>query len=154
MFITNVLLACVASLLVLIFCALIIKKPPTPTQPDLVLINLLNDAIEGFGKAAQHHIDVSAVVKLVQQLDADPNALELIKSYPETVRAAAWLHYINTLGADLRRAQQRLSESHAGKGYVEPVPQYIDRDQARVDALRTKLDKAVEASGQTGLRPV
>ena len=99
-----------------------------------------------------HSVDVSAVVEMVRQLDTDPDALEKIESYPETVRAAAWLHYIDQLGDDLRKAQMHLSKSHSSYRSCEaPV---VKSAQEHVNALRAKLDTAVAASGQSGLRAV
>ena len=118
----------------------------------------LEAVIHRIGAAAAHHADVSAVVELVRQLDANPDALELIKSYPETVRAAAWLHYVNSLGASLQVAQNCLRKAHDGsydRSYLYGHNAAVDDWQKRVDALRVKLDAAIAASGQgLGLRAV
>lgn len=153
---TAVLLIGVLWLLALIFAALValIRKDTTPTL-DLTLSAQFDEAIERLGRAVQHHADVSAVVEMVRQLDADPDALELLKSYPETVRAAAWLHYINTLGADLQHAQKSLSNAHTGRTQYYNQQGGIDARQKDVDAIRAKLDAAIKASGQAaGPRPI
>lgn len=120
----------------------------------------LSNQLQQLKEAAEHYADVSAVVTMMRQLDElDEDALELIKSYPETVRAAALLHYINILGSDLQVAQQSLSNAHTGKdawyhsGYNSPAAMLEGR-QKHVDTIRAKLDAAVKLSGQSGLRAV
>lgn len=148
-----------ALLLVMIFFVGIIvgimlvvaKRLRVMRQPPVVID--LTPQIQQLQAAVEHHADVSAVVAMVRQLDAlDENALTLIKSYPETVRAAAWLHYINTLGADLQHAQQQLSAAHQMYRRADSIN--VEAAQAHVDSIRDKLDRAVELSGQTGLRVV
>lgn len=153
MSVIEILLIGVLWVLLLIFGALVvlIRKQANPTL-DLSLSTQVSEAIQEIDRAISHHVDVSAVAEMVRQLDADPDVLELIKSYPETVRAAAWLHYINTLGADLQHAQKGLSKAHAL--YSNPQSPSTIQAQANVDAIRAKLDAAIKASGQSGLRPV
>lgn len=118
------------------------------SQPGQAL--RIDEAAERLAAAVKHHVDVSAVVEMVRQLDADPNALELIKTYPETVRVAAWLHYIDTLGASLQTAQTRL-----GRAYAEGSMAYvIESYKQQVDDIRAELDAVLKASGQSGLRAV
>ncbi len=101
--------------------------------------------------ATRHYVDVSAVVEMVQQLEElDENALERLKSYPESVRAAAWLHYINQLGSALQHAQADLNQSYV----VSSLATLQTQRKAKVDELRSLLDKAILQSGQTGLRVV
>lgn len=107
-------------------------------------------------RALSHHTDVSAVVQMVRQIDElDEDAMELLKSYPENVRAAAWLHRINCLGADLQAAQQKLSDSHQGKGSYSSVmltttslDAHRKRNQELVDEISNKLNSAIETSHQ------
>ncbi len=144
-----VLLANIILILVLILMQLIRNRKSTQVQ---LSINLTNQ-IQRLEAAAQHHADVSAVVTMIQQLDElDEDVLELIKSYPETVRAAAWLHYVNVLGSDLQAAQLALSKVH--RDHSDPNGPTIKAAQTKVDAIRVKLDKAIAASGQSGLHIV
>lgn len=125
-------------------------------RPQAQFLVQLNDEVARLQRAAEHHADVSAVVAMMRQLDElDEDAVELLERYPESVRAAAWLHYINRLGADLQAAQQRLSNAHQGTGpfanyYSGDLPGLQKKCQQHVDDLRAKLDKAIELSGQTG----
>lgn len=101
--------------------------------------------------ATRHYVNVSAVVEMVQQLEElDENALERLKSYPESVRAAAWLHYINQLGSALQHVQADLNQSYV----VSSLATLQTQRKAKVDELRSLLDKAILQSGQTGLRVV
>lgn len=122
-------------------------------QLDVRLKEELNAIIDRLGRAVQHHVEVSAVVELVRQLDADPKALELIKSYPETVRAAAWLHYINTLGAALQHSQKRLSDQYRNDDGKDRYS-YVSSAHKQVNAIRAELDAAIAASDGGGLRTV
>ena len=123
----------------------------------------LSDQIQQLKEATEHFVDVSAVVIMMRQLDElDEDALELIKSYPETVRAAALLHYVNVSGADLQAAQKSLSRAHQGQDQwysyggvgVSSQSHLIQARQQHVDTIRAKLDHAIELSGHTGLRAV
>ena len=109
--------------------------------------------IDELKAAAQHYADVSAVVEMMRQLDElDEDAVALLKSYPETVRAAAWLHYTNVLGADLQHAQKQLSMAH--QTYQRADSHNVKAAQAHVDSVRAKLDHAVQLSGQSGLHAI
>lgn len=140
-----VLLVNIILILVLILMQLIRNRKSTQIQLSVDLTNL----IQRLEAATRHHADVSAVVTMIQQLDElDEDVLELIRSYPETVRAAAWLHYVNVLGSDLQAAQLALSKAH--RNHSDPNGLTIKSAQAKVDAIRVKLDKAIAASGQCG----
>jgi len=115
----------------------------------------IDDAIERLQHSVAHVVDVSAVVELIAQLDANPDAIELLKDYPEKVRAAAWLHYINKLGSDLQHAQNILSSAHRGEiNYGYERSKHISNAQRHVDEVRAKLDAAITASGQPRLHKV
>jgi hypothetical protein len=154
---TEILLIGVFCVLLLILGALVvlIRKQSNP-KFDLALKAQVDEAIRQIDRATSHYTDVSAVVEMVRQLDADPDVLELIKSYPETVRTAAWLHYINALGADLQAAQKSLSRAHQrmDTSLLGNQESFIASRQHEVDVIRAKLDAAIAASGQSGLRPV
>ena len=122
------------------------------TDVRITMTTELDRAIERIDMAIRHHTDVAAVVEMVRQLDANPDSLELIKSYPETVRAAALLHYTNILGSSLQAAQNRLSAAYNSSSVYKR--DFINVAQREVDALRSKLDAAIQASGQNGLRSV
>ncbi len=111
----------------------------------------VESTIERINASIEHHAEVSAVLGLMKQLDADPDALELIKSYPRTVQAAAALHYVNTLGAALQQAQEMLQSIYRGENSsasylfgMTPADR-IKNCQAQVDSIRAKLDAAVDA---------
>jgi hypothetical protein len=150
------LLAVIAAILLIIALKPVRQNQVRPLTVDAVA---LGEAVDRIKVEAHHAADVSAVLKLMEQLDGQPDALELIKSYPKTVQAAAWLHYINTLGASLQAAQVRLQQAHDGTynasdyGHVTR-PSVIDTEQKRVDTIRAKLDAAIVASGQFGLHSV
>lgn len=110
-----------------------------------VQVTGVDEAIVRLGRAVEHHVDVSAVVSLIRQIEQHPDALEQLRHYPETVRAAAWLHYINCLGADLQAAQSELSRMQQT---YSPRVSYVTDAQEKVDAIRSKLDAAIMASGQ------
>lgn len=153
-----VLLVGILIVLIVIFVALW-RRNHMMARPLAVDSVSLASALEQIKEASAHAASVSAVLSLMDQLEDNPDALELIKSYPETVRAAAWLHYINILGADLQAAQVQLSHAHRGTGpyqhYSPTSLQQFRMDcQDQVNIIRGKLDAAIKASGQTGLRPV
>ena len=99
--------------------------------------------------ATEHATDVSSVIKLMSQLEHNPNAMELIKSYPETVLAAAWLHRVNSLGDDLRKANKELSYAHENYSITSDK---VKKANAKVESIQAKLTAAVTASGEVGLR--
>ncbi len=128
----------------------LLRKRSTSVDPTLVA--QLDAATERLGAAVRHHVDVNAVVEMIRQMDAmDTDALELLKQYPATVQAAAWTHYIDTLGESLVVAQNNLRNNHDWYGANDRMTM---SSQQTVDAIRAKLDAAVKASGQTGLRAV
>lgn len=161
MLIPSIVLISLLALITVTLIALLVVLIRNKSKPAVITVDTTQfDAeLERIMSATAHAADVSAVLKLMEQLDDNEDALELIKSYPETVRAAAWLHYINTLGADLQAAQKDLSDAHQGKGRFQYHHGYMLADlrkgtQEHVDMIRAKLDKAVAASGQSGLRLV
>ncbi len=151
------LIVCLLLLAILVaLVVIIVAFARMRTEPMIVDTTNLDTVLARIEQSAEHAANVSAVIGLVRQLDANPDALELIKNYPETVRAAAWLHHINLLGADLRYAQQRLSDAHQGKirDFTRSNQQIVDEYQQKVDAIRTKLDAAIMVSGQSEARKV
>lgn len=136
------------SMAIIIGLLVALLRKSTGTDVRIMMTTEFDQAIERLDAAIKHHTDVAAVVEMVRQLDANPDALELIKSYPETVRAAAWLHYINALGSDLQDAQKRLSVYHRMYSMTSLTVQDAQR---KVDALRNKLHAAIKASGQTNV---
>lgn len=142
----------------LVVIALILWKGRTTHLRAQLSIGL-GDQITELQRAAEHHADVSAVVSMVRQLDEmDEDAVALLGSYPESVRAAAWLHYINRLGSDLQAAQQRLSDAHQHEGayahFYGDITTARQSCQQHVDDVRAKLDKAIELSGHIRLQAV
>lgn len=86
-----------------------------------------------------------AVTKLARQLSADPEPMKQAKMHAESIRAAAWLHYIELLGKDLRKAQEVLSNTqrwHMANSYEFSF--YVGPEQHAVDTIRAKLDAAVK----------
>ena len=144
LFIMIALLALILVAFVIIIVVLWRRGPRVMT----VETSSLEQALARIKDESTHAVHVSAVLGLMEQLENNPDALQLIKSYPETVVAASWLHYINILGADLQKAQEHLSRTHrsgGGEYYIKPAQQHVDN-------LRAKLDAAVKASGQSGPR--
>lgn len=140
---TNLLLGGMLMLLVAIV-ALLWRRDDT----YLVELNVrpeIEASIQRLATAARHYGDVSAVVEMVRQLDADPDAAALIQSYPQTVRAAAWLHYINVLGATLHSLQEQEAMARQ-RGFVGSADEY----RQQVVNVREQLDAAIAASGQSG----
>lgn len=112
-----------------------------------VVMTELEAKLQQLEKASVHHVDVSAVVKLVSQIDTNPDILERLKDYPKEVRAAAHLHYISILGSALQQAQEdhrKYLEVH-GTSTIWSGPYDTD---ARVKHLRKSLDEAIEAYEQ------
>lgn len=107
---------------------------------------------ENAGQAIKHHTNASAVLALIDQIEEDPEAVERLQKYPETVRAAAWIHYVDCLGKDLQQAQARLSAAHQAQtnyAFNDAHKQNaINTAQNHVKDVRAKLDAAIAASGQ------
>ena len=128
------------------------RRPRTVTY-ELGVDPTFRQQVAEIGKGVRHYADVSAVLGLLEQIEERPDIVERLREYPETVRAAAWLHYIDRLGHDLQQAQQVLSSEHQ----TDPSRYYnreagkktrINNAQEHVNSLRVKLDAAIAASGQ------
>lgn len=132
----------------LIVIATLLSKSRTTYMPSFTVD--LENHINRLKCAAEHYVDVSAVVTMMSQLDKmDKDALALLVSYPEAVRAAALLHYVNCLGADLQAAQRHLSNAHqekgkysSGAGFFGNIANARHECQSHVDDIRAKLDVA------------
>ena len=152
---TNLLLVAIVVLLVVAISLLaaLVRRPRTITY-ELSLDPTFREQIEALGQSARQHVDINAIVTLISQIEEQPDdVLEQLREYPATVQAAAWLHYIDRLGADLQQAQQKLSDVHqdAPHRYVggeDGKQSHVRQAQQHVDNLRAKLDTAVKASGQ------
>jgi hypothetical protein len=134
---------------------LLLRKQRT-ALPVIIDTTNYDDLLLRAKNAVAHVTIVSEVYALVENLDGNPDALELLKKYPETVRAAAWLHYINILGDDLHAADDALSLAHRlDANYLGTSKGYrIETAQNHVNSLRIELDEAVKRSGQPSLRLV
>ncbi len=125
-------------------------KPSSGTSPKAIAD--IDNAIKSLDATIGHHVQVSAVLAMVKQIEeGDPNAVKLLKLYPEQVRAAAWLYTINKLGVDIKAETDKLSGAHKTFGANHP---YTKDVQASLDAMYTKLGAATAASGQRGLHVV
>lgn len=151
-----VLLIVIAALLIGVLVVLVKRHKPTTVVLDSTGFTAELDRIM---KSTAHAAEISAVLGLTKDLEDNPDALALIQDYPETVRAAAWLHYINRLGSDLQAAQTVLSHAHQQTGPYEPGRFYGDLASAQkarqqhVDIVRAKLDAVIKASGGSHRRP-
>ncbi|MFZ1258508.1 MAG: hypothetical protein WAQ25_03500 [Candidatus Saccharimonas sp.] len=149
--VTNILLGVIfLTLLGILWGVMNIMRRGVNTTATYMIDPGIEDAIKRIRTGIEHHAEVSAVLGLMKQLDADPGALELIKEHPKTVQAAAALHYVNTLGAALLYAQHKLQDAHAGNSRaLAPFGNYkkaaIEGWQAEVDSIRAKLNAAVDA---------
>ena len=159
--IDTILLILVVLLLVLV-AALLVKaqRQPRIFEMQIGIDPQLEEQVRRINDGVRHNIDVSAILEMFTQIEqfSDEDRARL-ESYPETVRAAAWLHYINGLGRDLQHAQDELSQINRGPDHnfflSGGKAETIKAAQLHVDGLRTKLDAAIAASGQTaGARAV
>jgi hypothetical protein len=147
----------IAVVLLVIIVVLLIKllrKPMGPRNIEFLLNTNIKEVLEQVGSDVKHVADVSAVLSLMDQIEGQPDVIERLQEYPETVRAAAWIHYINCLGNDLRQAQLVLSHLHQ-KPYTDwytgdhrAKDQEVELAQSHVNGIRAKLDAAIAASGQ------
>ena len=112
-----VLLIVIAALLIGVLVVLVKRRKPTTVVLDTTGFTAELDRIM---KSTAHAAEVSAVLGLMKDLENNPDALALIQDYPETVRAAAWLHYINRLGR-FAPATGQLRYPGAGS-FVLPAP--------------------------------
>ena len=136
---------------IVILLAVIAFGQPHPHYDEQVAIDA-SAILREVQLATRHYVDVSAVVAMVQQNEEmNEDARERLSSYPQQVSAAAWLHYINTLGQALQNAQTEFAQSYIGQAHTAATRQHR---QAKVEELRVLLDRAIELSGQTGLRVV
>lgn len=109
-------------------------------------------AIEQLKQAADHYADVLAVVEMMRQLgELDEDALAKLQSYPEQVRAAALLHFIDTLGSALRDKQTAYAEAVKVRGATHPITVSYN---SQVGIIRNQLDEAVKMAGSVTLRAV
>lgn len=113
----------------------------------------LSDQIRRLKEVAEHHADVSAVVEMLRQVNhLGQSELELLVSYPETVRTAALVHYANVLGSDLQAAHKSLSAAH--RTYSDVNGPSITAAQTKVNAIQAKLDAVAELSDRAELHAV
>jgi hypothetical protein len=146
-----VIIALLVATVILMF-VLVVKRPVQATaQPLTVDTMSLNEAVKQIRQEVHHAASVSAALKLIEQLDEHPDALELIKQYPRSVQAAAMMQSTSTLGSSLQTAQTRLQAAHDYKatGYSHAYKlQLIAEAQQIVDMVSAKLDAAVAASAK------
>ncbi|HEX7484450.1 MAG TPA: hypothetical protein VF281_04865 [Candidatus Saccharimonadales bacterium] len=145
-------IAVVLLAIIVVLLTRLLRKPMGPRNVEFLLNTNVEEVLERVGKGVKHHADVSAVLALMDQIEEHPDAIKRLQEYPEMVRAAAWLHYINCLGADLQSAQNRLSAAHRATTdhhFTETYKQNaITTAQKHVNDVRAKLDAAIAASGQ------
>jgi hypothetical protein len=145
------LVAVVALIVIAVLLSKLLKRQQV-TQYELTLDPRFTKQIADLGKSVRHHADISAILGIMDKLTEDPTAIERLREYPETVRAALWLHYVKCLGDDLRQAQDELSRVHQARDYEFHGPSgknsAIVTAQAHIDGIRKKLDAAIAASGQ------
>jgi len=139
-------------LVIVVGMCILLRKQRAPL-PVFIDTTDLDAVVTRAMSALAHATDVSAVVKLVNQLDEDPGALELLKSYPETVRAAALLHRVNTLGADSQAAHEVLSEAN-GLSTHSYNNDEKKRARAHVEQVHAELNKAIELCNEANLSRV
>jgi|GEM_PF-6403519 len=138
--------------IIVVLLTMLLRKPIGPRNVEFLINTNIKEVLEKVGGDVRHVADVSAILSLMDQIEEQPDVIERLQEYPETVRAAVWIHYINCLGNDLRQAQLVLSEAHqAQTNYVftdAHKQNAINNAQNHVKDLRAKLDAAIAASGQ------
>lgn len=107
------------------------------------LVGNVEGAIKRLTDASTHHIEVNAVLALTKDLNHDPDLLQKLEPYSRTIVAAALLHRVNSLGNDLREAQQVLSEDREQLArYGGSYKSDVQRGEALVADLHSQLDQA------------
>ena len=148
---STVIIAILLTLIVILLVVIAFGQKTHPHYDEQVAIDA-SAILREVELATRHYVNVSAVVEMVQQLEElDEGALERLKLYPESVRAAAWLHLIDQLGQALRDAQTEFAQSYIGQAHTAATRQHR---KEKVEELRAMLDRAIELSVQTDLRVV
>jgi hypothetical protein len=130
------LLAIVAVLLVGILVALIgiLRRPPAS------VVDGLWEAVAELNRAVRHHVEVNAVLALVDNYQERPQALENLRGYSRQVVAAALTFRLNSLSAQHQSLesgilQDRQIQAAAG------TPSIYDR---RIAELQERADQVLE----------
>ena len=148
---STVIIAILLTLIVILLVVIAFGQKTHPHYDEQVAIDA-SAILREVQLATRHYVDVSAVVAMVQQIEEmNEDARERLSSYPQQVSAAAWLHYINTLGQALQDAQTELAQSYIGHAHTAATRQHR---KEKVEELRAMLDRAIELSVQTDLRVV
>ena len=83
-----------------------------------------------------------ALIERIESLGSDE--LEMLRTYPKSVRAAALLHAASTLSKDLKYAQDVLSRAlrYGDNRAVERAQARVDLTQAKLNAVVTEAEYA------------
>lgn len=110
-----------------------------PQQPQIALE--IREAVQELNIAVQSHVRLNAVMALIDQFVERPELMANLVEYSRQEVAAALLQRLNQLGADLEKAQERLSHyekqyaaSNAWKSEMERAQRWVERTNAALMA--------------------
>ena len=113
------------------------------------------EALEVLDSNVRHHVQVNAVLALLDQFQEQPELMSNLAEYSRREVAAALFYRVNSLGADLQLAQDRLSHWNQEDARYRHYEQEVVETQARVDRIKAELEAAHQAAElYGGLRSV
>ena len=134
------LLAGILLALLFLVVVLIFKKSPTlnlQKQFDALMDTLREESFK--------HVQLESLMALIERIESlGSDELEMLRTYPKSVRAAALLHAASTLSKDLKYAQDVLSRAlrYGDNRAVERAQARVDLTQAKLNAVVTEAEYA------------
>ena len=136
--------------------ALLIWAVRKPAQPTNTIATEIIEATVRLGQEVQHHVEVNAVLALVEDFHNNPQLLANLSEYSQQVLGAALLLRVNALGNDIQVTAGCLSSARndMAHGYYG-----ADKRAARLSADLTELYEELDAANRAvrqlgGLRAV
>ncbi|MBI2797969.1 hypothetical protein HYX70_01545 [Candidatus Saccharibacteria bacterium] len=106
----------------------------------------IQEAIEQLNAATRHHVQVQAVLALMDQFVEHPELMANLAEYSRQTVATALLNRVNTLGADLEVAQKALSSARQSYVRYPSFEQDVRRAEIWVEQLLLQLEDANQAA--------
>lgn len=109
--------------------------------------NAIEQALSRLSDGVKHHVEVSAVLAILDKFDGRPELIERLAAYSDQVVAAALLFRINNAAANLKRV---LEDLHTMRGLLagDTTSQYYQRQIRDLEEARETLTEQLFAAHQ------
>lgn len=140
---TGIGLVVIALLAALLIVGLLTLRRPNTSSS---IQGVVNEAIEQLDKTIRHHMEVNAILALMDTFEDRPELTSQLATYSRQTVAATLLYRVNSLAAQLKTAGDQLTKARQGQGGDSTYFGVYDDRVKRLEPIVTALTQQLQAA--------